>query len=146
LSLYRLANVEEVRFFLSYLHISVLDRSTSNDIFLEIEQENSGRDGNLFYKGWLYVYDRENNQRFRNRVKTKHIKILLDWRKGEKLLYFPGRTGERIKTVTVSLGYGRTFYKKTKDGYKKLYGRYSVTTDFLLDKWPADRKELIRSF
>ena len=144
MSRFKLFNNAETSQYLSNFQKLILSESLNNDIFLVIDREYV-INNNIIRVGRLIVLD-DNGSQYQQRQKSKQIKKLLDHIWGE-VASLPGRKAENIKTSTVSLGYGRTFYKKTKDGYKKLYGRYSVTTDSLLDKWPADKeKELISSF
>jgi hypothetical protein len=131
---FKLFNNATTRQYLSKFQLEILDESLNNDIFLIIDREFFSNN-NIIKVGRLIVLDDKGNQ-YQQRQKSKVIKRLLDHIWGE-VVCLPGRKGENIKTSTVSLGYGRTFYKKTKAGYVKTYRRYSVVTDVLLDKWPA---------
>jgi hypothetical protein len=139
----RLFNVPEGRECLSYCQLEVLNQSISKDIFLQIDR-NFLYNGKEVKSGKIYVYDDIEGRlsSFSQRVRKK-IPELLEY--AVKVACLPSAKAERIKTTTISLGYGKTFVK-FKNGTKKVtFGRYSVNNDLLLDKWEQDRERALSS-
>lgn len=135
MSKYKLHCVSSVLQCLSYFQREILSESINNDIFMVITKTFVSN-GRIVRRGKIIVIDDKGSQ-YSQRVRSKAVDRLLQFSAGE-VVCLPGRIGEDVKTHQVSLCYGKTSYKRKKEGFVKQYGSYSCNTDHLVGKkWDA---------